>query len=130
MPRCYCIGRVAKQGNKFQPVEGIVQQLNFAKNGKPNGAVLDSGHFVHMKPRGAQAVGLHVGQTLNIQGKLKGNGSDGPPVIEAEMVNGIDVTSAHPGKKAASKNSALKRAGVRKTASKKAASKKTRDTAN
>jgi hypothetical protein len=121
---------MAKRGNHSQQVEGVIEHLNFAKNGDANGAVLDSGHFVHMKRRGAQAVGLRVGQTLQIRGKLRGRGSAGYEVIEAEVVNGVDLTSMRAGKKAAPAKTASKRVPTKKAASKKpitkTATKKTR----
>ena len=117
---------MAKQPNQSQQVEGVVEHLNFAKNGDANGAVLDSGHFVHMKRRAAQAIGLHVGQTLQIQGKSRGRGSSGHQVIEAEIVNGIDLTSGRGAKKAAPVQAQAKRAPAKKAGPKKAAPKKAR----
>lgn len=109
----------------------MIEHLNFAKNGDPNGAVLDSGHFVHMKPRAAQAIGLHAGLTLKVEGKLKMSRSGGQKVIEAESVNGIDVTSARAANKTAPTKNAAKRASkksvpAKKTSTKQAAAKKTR----
>ncbi|HEX3682414.1 MAG TPA: hypothetical protein VHU83_07710 [Bryobacteraceae bacterium] len=129
---------MAKQNKQSDPIEGVVEHLNFAKNGEPNGAVLDSGYFVHMKPRAAHAIGLRIGQALQVQGKLKLSGSGGQKVIEADTVNGIDVASARSAKKKpAAKNTnaakkatpAAKRAPVKKSAPKKATAKQTRRTA-
>lgn len=117
---------MAKQGNRSQQIEGIVEHLNFAKNGEPNGAVLDTGHFVHMKPRAAQALGLQAGQALQVQGRLKASGSDGQQVIEAYIVNGIDVSSGRAAKKTAPAKSAAKPAPAKKAASQKTTAKKTR----
>jgi hypothetical protein len=117
---------MAKQKKQTDSIKGVVQHLNFAKNGEPNGAVLDSGYFVHMKPRAAHAIGLRIGQTLQVQGKLKMSSSGGQRVVEADSVNGIDVTSVRAAKKA---KPAAKRVPAKKAAPKKATAKKTRRTA-
>jgi hypothetical protein len=121
---------MAKQKKQTGPIEGVVEHLNFAKNGEPNGAVLDSGYFVHMKPRAAHAIGLRIGQSLQVQGKLKMSSSGGQKVVEAATVNGIDVTSARAAKKtkpaAKQTKPAAKRVPAKKAAPKKATAKKTR----
>ena len=72
------------------PFSGKVTQLNFALHGEVNGAILDSGDFLHLKPHGAKAVDLEVGL------KVKGTGWTKPMVgghrvIEADEVNGISM---------------------------------------
>lgn len=69
---------------------GKVKHLNYALHGEVNGAILDSGDFLHVKPHGAAALGLKPGM------KVKGTGSskpmfDGQRVIEATEVNGIPM---------------------------------------
>ena len=69
---------------------GKVKHLNYALHGEPNGAILDSGDFLHVKPHGAAALGLKPGM------KVEGTGSakpmfDGHRVIEATEVNGIQM---------------------------------------
>jgi hypothetical protein len=120
---------MAKQTKQTDPIEGVVVHLNFAKNGEPNGAVLDSGYFVHIKPRAAQAIGLRVGQKLQVRGKLKMSSSGGQKVIEADSINGVDVTSARAAKKAKPAQSAATRLPAKKAAPAKRTSKKTRPTA-
>jgi hypothetical protein len=115
---------MAKQANRSQQTQGVVKQLNFAKNGDPNGAVLDSGQFVHMKRRGARAIDLRVGQKLQVEGKSRGRGSAGHEVIEAVTINGVDLSSARARKKQAPAKSASKRTAPKKTPAKKAVSKK------
>lgn len=115
---------MAKQRNQTEQVEGVVQQLNFAKNGEPNGALLDSGHFVHLKRRGARAIELRVGQKLRVEGKSRGRALAGHEVIEAATVNGVDLTSARAIQKRAPAKSAAKRAPLKKNAPKKAGAKR------
>lgn len=75
------------------PIEGNVDRINFAKHGEPNGAVLDSGHFVHLKPSGARLIDLRIGQRLTVEGRSKHRGHGQAQVIEAERVNGIDLAN-------------------------------------
>ena len=69
---------------------GTVERLNYALHGEVNGAILDTGDFLHVKPHGAAALALAVGM------KVKGVGSSKPMVggnrvIEADEVNGIQL---------------------------------------
>ena len=69
---------------------GKVDRLNYALHGEVNGAILDTGDFLHVKPHGAAALALTVGM------KVKGAGPckpmlGGHRVIEASEVNGIQV---------------------------------------
>lgn len=75
-------------GNSSRTFSGTVRRLNYALHGEVNGAILDSGDFLHLKPHGASALKLAVGM------KVKGMGSTKPMVaghhvIEAEEVNEI-----------------------------------------
>jgi hypothetical protein len=112
---------VPKRGNQKQPIQGVVAHLNFSKNGEPNGAVLDTGHFVHIKRRAARSLHLRVGQILKVEGKSKTSAA-GQQVIEAVVVNGVDVGSRRAAKKASPAKSASP-APARRTPVKKAASK-------
>jgi hypothetical protein len=75
---------------KAAHVQGKVKQINYAKHGEANGAILDSGEFVHLTPHGAKAVGLRVGQELHVRGKGRLM-LIGGTLIEAEIVNGIEI---------------------------------------
>lgn len=74
------------------PIKGRVDRINFAKHGEPNGALLDSGHFVHLKPGGARAVDLKIGQILEVQGRSKPAAHGAYQIVEADVVNGIDLS--------------------------------------
>ncbi len=76
-----------QNGNSFS---GTVKRLNYALHGEVNGGILDTGDFLHLKPKGAASVGLKTGM------KVKGHGPrksmpGGKSVIEAEEVNGIKI---------------------------------------
>ena len=69
---------------------GKVERLNYALHGEINGAILDTGDFLHVKPQGAVALELAAGM------KVKGTGPTKPMVgghrvIEAEEVNGMHL---------------------------------------
>lgn len=67
---------------------GKVKHLNYALHGEANGAILESGDFLHVKPHGAAALGLKPGMKVKGVGRTKPM-FDGHQVIEAEEVNGI-----------------------------------------
>lgn len=69
---------------------GKVERLNFALHGEVNGAILDSGDFLHLKPHGAAAIDLTVGMNVKGRGLTKPM-VGGHRVIEAEEVNAIQM---------------------------------------
>jgi predicted DNA-binding antitoxin AbrB/MazE fold protein len=95
-------------------LQGKVARINYAKHGEPNGAVLESGDFVHLKPHGARLVKLAVGEMLEVKGEAKPMAGGGPHrVIEAVYANGIDLTEHAKAKKVVAKpatKKALKKA--------------------
>ncbi len=76
-------------------VQGVVKRTNYTRHGEPNGVVLESGDFVHLKPAGMKQVSLKVGDSVTAEGKsvLMPLGQQ---VIEAKTVNGVDVQSRKP----------------------------------
>jgi len=84
-------------------VKGRVARLNHSRHGEVNGAVLDTGDFVHLKPKGARALNLAVGQTLQATGPAAPLLHDGPRAIKAEKANGVDLTKLGHAKKAPKK---------------------------
>lgn len=89
-------------------LRGRVARINYAKHGEPNGAVLESGDFVHLKPHGARLVKLTVGETLEVEGEAKPMATGPHRVIEAVYANGIDLSKHATAKKAVKR--ALKKA--------------------
>ncbi len=86
----HSVFRLLSLGGHNGHFSGKVKHLNYALHGEINGAILDSGDFLHVKPHGAAALGLKPGM------KVKGTGSskpmfDGHRVIEATEVNGIPM---------------------------------------
>jgi hypothetical protein len=76
-------------------VEGTVVRLNFARHGEPNGVVLDSGDFVHLKPHGMKQVGLTVGARVTARGASRPTVT-GRRAIEATAVNGVEIGHKKP----------------------------------
>ncbi len=66
----------------------MVARLNFAKHGEPNGVVLDSGDFIHLKPDGMRQVGLKIGDRVEATGEARPM-ELGHRVVEAVEVNGV-----------------------------------------
>ena len=72
-------------------IEGVVKYLNYARHGEVNGAVLESGDFVHLGPLGAELVKLAIGQKLSVEGAAA-TMADGHLVIEhPSAVNGVKI---------------------------------------
>ena len=84
-------------------VKGVVKRLNHTRHGEVNGGVLDTGDFIHLKPRGARAVQLAVGQTITASGQASAMLFEDYRVIEVEKANGIDLTKLNQAKKGAKK---------------------------
>ncbi len=82
---------------------GRVERLNYALHGEVNGGLLESGDFLHLKPKGALTLKLKVGM------EVKGHGATQPMVgghmvIEAEEVNGVAIRAHAAPKKHAAKH--------------------------
>lgn len=69
---------------------GKVVRLNYAKHGEPNGVVLDSGDFIHLRPGGFRAAGLRIGDAVSASGDAQPMPGGGR-VIEATEVNGVAI---------------------------------------
>lgn len=77
---------------------GVIQRLNYARHGAPNGVVLKDGVFLHMKPEGAKSVALKPGQKITYAGERR-MGHGGQIVIEVTEVNGRAIAGKKPEKK-------------------------------
>ncbi len=79
-------------------VRGVVKRINHARRGEPNGAILDTGDFVHLRPHGAKQIGLKLGQQIEAAGEVRA-GWSGHRVIEAHTANGVAIEKPHKPKK-------------------------------
>jgi len=67
---------------------GTVARLNYARHGAPNGYVLDSGDFIHVKPAGFVRLKLKVGDQVAADGDAHFLWAGGGWAVEASSVNG------------------------------------------
>lgn len=67
---------------------GTVVRLNYARHGAPNGYVLDSGDFVHVKPDGFCKLRLSVGDSVSAEGDAQFLATGNGWAVEAESING------------------------------------------
>jgi hypothetical protein len=75
-------------------VKGVVARFNYARHGEPNGVVLDSGDFVHLKPHGMAASALEIGDAVDAVGEARAM-VFGHRVIEAKRINGKPIDRKH-----------------------------------
>ena len=71
-------------------MKGVVARIHYAKHGQPNGVVLETGEFVHLRPHGMAAIGLGVGAKLRAKGELRTTVL-GTRMLEAHQANGYDI---------------------------------------
>jgi hypothetical protein len=71
-------------------VKGVVGALHFARHGEPNGVILETGEFIHLRPHGMVAAGLDIGSRVNAVGDLRMTVL-GTRMLEAHRVNRVDL---------------------------------------
>lgn len=71
-------------------IKGVVAALHYARHGQPNGVVLETGEFIHMRPHGMAQVGLGVGAKVNAVGDLRMTVL-GTRMLEARVVNRMEL---------------------------------------
>ena len=75
--------------------KGNVARLNYTREGRADGAVLDDGTLVHVGPKEAEDLKLAVGQTLDVEGTKPPKAADAK-VIHATKVNGTTIERPRP----------------------------------
>lgn len=78
----------AKVASKAAGYCGRIVRLNYAKHGAPNGYVLDSGDFIHVKPDGFARLRLSVGDRVEADGDAHFLATGNGWAVEAASVNG------------------------------------------
>ena len=73
---------------------GTVARFNYAKHGAPNGYVLDSGDFIHVKPDGFAKLKLKVGDPVKADGDAHFLATGSGWAVEATTVNGKKLKKA------------------------------------
>ena len=71
-------------------IKGVVAALHFARHGQPNGVVLETGEFIHMRPHGMALAGLGVGARVSAVGAVRMTVL-GTRMLEAHQVNRIGL---------------------------------------
>ncbi len=71
-------------------LKGVVASIHYAKHGEPNGVILETGEFVHLRPHGMQAIGLEIGSKVNATGTTRMTVL-GTTLLEASRVNRVDI---------------------------------------
>lgn len=73
-----------------RPIEGVVSHIHYAKHGEPNGVILKSGEFIHIRPHGMKKLKLHVGSKVSAHGEARTTVL-GTSLIEAHEVNRVTL---------------------------------------
>lgn len=81
-------GKAIKRTPSFS---GTVARINYARHGEPNGVILDSGDFIHMKPDGFKKLKLQVGDLVEADGDSHALEASHGYVVEATRVNGKSI---------------------------------------
>lgn len=71
-------------------IKGVVASWHFALHGEPNGVILETGEFIHLRPHGMVSAGLDIGSKVNAVGELRMTVL-GTRMLEASRVNCIDL---------------------------------------
>ncbi len=83
-------GNAREASNGATTLKGVVACLHYAKHGEPNGVILETGEFVHLRPHGIQAAGLDIGSKVSATGTVRTTVL-GTVLLEASRVNGIEI---------------------------------------
>jgi hypothetical protein len=86
-------GKVLRaSANDAGPVvlKGVVAALHYARHGEPNGVVLESGDFVHLRPHGMEKSGLKIGAKVVATGERRMTVL-GTTLLEAREINHVKI---------------------------------------
>lgn len=90
-------GKAPRRSDTVGSVEGKVVRFNYARHGEANGVVLDTGDFVHTKPRGFARLALKPGDKVRAEGRTQPLATGEGRVVEAVRVNGQALREADEG---------------------------------
>jgi hypothetical protein len=76
--------------NDHTTVKGVVASIHYARHGQPNGVVLESGEFIHLRPHGMAQVGLGIGARVTAIGAARMTVL-GTQMLEAHTVNRVAI---------------------------------------
>ena len=81
-----------------ETIAGKIKRLNYARHGEVNGAVLESGNFVHLGPKASEELKLAVGQELTVEGAAAPLPAGGKVIEHPMKVNGKEIPHGPPPK--------------------------------
>lgn len=83
---------VRATGAKTGPLvlKGLVASIHYARHGEPNGVVLETGDFVHLRPHGMEKAALKVGDRVVARGERRTTVL-GTILLEARQVNRMTI---------------------------------------
>jgi len=67
-------------------LKGLVASIHYARHGEPNGVLLESGDFIHLRPHGMEKSGLRIGDKVVAKGERRMTVL-GTTLLEAREVN-------------------------------------------
>lgn len=82
--------KATKASNGTGPLRGVVSEIHYARHGEPNGVILQTGEFIHLRPHGLRQSGLTVGAKVSARGTTRLTAL-GTSLLEATHVNGIAI---------------------------------------
>jgi hypothetical protein len=71
-------------------IKGVVGAWHYTRHGEPNGVILDTGEFIHLRPAGVAATGLDIGSKVTAVGEMRMTAL-GTRLLEARSVNRTDL---------------------------------------
>ena len=75
-------------GRPVAAFRGRVVRLNYARQGQPNGVVLDTGDFIHTRTEGMARLRLQIGDLVEADGQAQRLADNRGWAVEAAHVNG------------------------------------------
>jgi len=83
-------GNARETADGMSTLKGVVASIHYAKHGEPNGVILETGEFVHLRPHGMRATELEVGSKVNATGTTRMTVL-GTILLEANRVNQVEI---------------------------------------
>jgi len=71
-------------------IKGVVASLHFARHGQPNGVMLETGEFIHLRPQAMARAALRIGDRVSAVGDARWTVL-GNRLLEARRINGADL---------------------------------------
>ena len=83
-------GKAIPPTDGLASMKGVVARIHYARHGQPNGVVLQTGEFIHLRAHGMAATNLDVGSKVVASGEVRTTVL-GTRMLEAHNANGYDI---------------------------------------